>query len=278
MKPFFTLLTIGLIVIGFAAPLAWGVAVVTAVVAIGASPPGRRADGIKHTGGLLGGVWDNMMVNASMADCPYCHSKIKKTSQKCVHCGEWVTDQKVSDQQPSNTTVKQVDFNFMTYEQGENIPDNTWYQMTHWKNKRFVNYTYVIPKGWKPVDYDVPIAGISRGSRGQDLITIAQSPDFQLYLESDPTNPIDPRALKIFVSGTITDGHYLKKDVGYVPAEMMDDIEGLPLDVLPHSLFLPPSPDLNVGAKVVLITREDVKPLAKTVDVLIDELSKKEFR
>jgi len=88
MRNFFAAATIGLIILGFIIPMAW--AVITGMLAIGSAPTGRREDGKKRTGGLLGGVIDDIVVASKMIDCPFCKAKIEKGVQKCKHCGEWV--------------------------------------------------------------------------------------------------------------------------------------------------------------------------------------------
>jgi len=90
MKRLFGGLTVGLIVVGFLAPVAWVFAILTGFVAIGVAPSGKRADGKNRTGGLFGGVWDAVAIKATMHECPYCRSLIPKDAAKCKHCGEWV--------------------------------------------------------------------------------------------------------------------------------------------------------------------------------------------
>lgn len=90
MRPFFGILTALLVAVGFIVPLAWIGAAVCALLAIGSAPSGKRADGKARTGGLLGGVIDNIAVASKMRDCPYCRAKIVKDAKKCPHCGEWV--------------------------------------------------------------------------------------------------------------------------------------------------------------------------------------------
>ena len=63
MRPLFNLLTIIFVVVGFFIPIVWALAVVTAVLAIGSSPGGVRADGKSKTGGLLGGLWDDAVIS-----------------------------------------------------------------------------------------------------------------------------------------------------------------------------------------------------------------------
>lgn len=108
MKQFFGFLTVGLILVGFFFPLAWIFAIITGIVAIGAAPSSKRPDGHGKTGGLLGGVWDDIVISYKMIDCPYCKAKIMKDALKCAHCGEWVQGEqanpkiKVNKQQFNN--------------------------------------------------------------------------------------------------------------------------------------------------------------------------------
>lgn len=90
MKSFFSILTICLIAVGFIVPLAWGAAAVSFLFAISSAPPGRRADGKRKTGGLLGGAWDNFAISGKMRDCPFCCKKIMKDASKCPYCQEFV--------------------------------------------------------------------------------------------------------------------------------------------------------------------------------------------
>ena len=91
MRNLFIGLTAIFVILGFVFPPAWIVAIICCMLAIGSRPSGLRADGKKKTGGLLGGVWDDITVASKMKNCPYCKSKIRKDASKCPHCGEWVT-------------------------------------------------------------------------------------------------------------------------------------------------------------------------------------------
>ena len=90
MKSTFTILTIILILLGFVMPLAWAGAAVCGIIAMGARPEGLRADAKKKTGGLLGGLWDDLSVTGNTKVCPFCKSRIPKAAAKCPRCGEWV--------------------------------------------------------------------------------------------------------------------------------------------------------------------------------------------
>ena len=73
MRPILSLLTVGLILVGFFVPLAWAVALVTGFLAVGSSPGGKREDGKAKTGGMLGWFWDDAII---------AHKKAKGTMPK----------------------------------------------------------------------------------------------------------------------------------------------------------------------------------------------------
>lgn len=88
MRSFWSFITVALGLIGFFIPIAWMGAFVTAVLAIGSTPAGRRADGKRKTGGLLGGAWDAAVVASKTKDCQACLAKIPREARRCQHCGE----------------------------------------------------------------------------------------------------------------------------------------------------------------------------------------------
>ena len=49
-------------------------------------PVGLRADGKKQSGGLFGGIMDDVLITYKMRDCPYCKGKVMKEASKCPHC------------------------------------------------------------------------------------------------------------------------------------------------------------------------------------------------
>lgn len=91
MRNFFIGLTVILILIGFAFPPAFIGALLTAFIAVGAAPPGVRADGKRKTGGLLGGAWDAAVIASKMRDCPHCMQKVHKDATRCNHCQGEIT-------------------------------------------------------------------------------------------------------------------------------------------------------------------------------------------
>ncbi len=59
---------------------------------MGVRPSGQRADGKARTGGVLGGLWDDIAVHFTTQKCPYCLSVVPKAATKCSQCGEWLPE------------------------------------------------------------------------------------------------------------------------------------------------------------------------------------------
>jgi hypothetical protein len=150
-------------------------------------------------------------------------------------------------------------FNFVILGAGEKIPENKWFQKENWKNKSFVRYSGNWSSNWKyaseyPGESDVKVAGISRENRSSDFIKLAQSEDFKMYLEDDPTNPVNKNARKVMVSATV-DGELVTKHIGYLPDEIANKYAGVELNISPKSVFLPTRKNLNIGVEVTLLQR-----------------------
>ena len=152
-----------------------------------------------------------------------------------------------------------VFFPFIIYDEGEKIESNKWYQKSSWKNKNFVRYSGRWSSDWKyageiPGTSNVKVAGISQKNRAYYFAKLAQSDDFKMYLENDPTNPVNKNARKVMVSGTV-DGELLTKHIGYLPDEIANAYAGVELNISPRSTFLPTSKNQNVGVEVILLQR-----------------------
>lgn len=91
MRSFFLGLTAVLVIITFLGwPIAFAFAPITLLLAIFSAPSGVRPDGKAKTGGLLGFLWDDVVIHNKMQKCTYCKTWIDKQATKCAHCGEWV--------------------------------------------------------------------------------------------------------------------------------------------------------------------------------------------
>ena len=142
---------------------------------------------------------------------------------------------------------------------GEKPPENEWFQKANQKNKNFVSYRGKWSSDWKyasehPDDSSVKVGGISRENRSADFLRLAQSDGFTMYLEDDPTNPVNKNARKIMVSATI-EGELVAKHIGYLPEKIANRYAGVELKISPREAFIPPSGDLNLGVEVTLLQR-----------------------
>ncbi len=90
MRYIFIALTIGLVIIGFFAHLAWLGAVITGIIAGVSKSPGRQEDLTPQTSDILGELRGAVGEGLTYRDCPFCLQKIKADAKKCPKCGEWV--------------------------------------------------------------------------------------------------------------------------------------------------------------------------------------------
>lgn len=148
-----------------------------------------------------------------------------------------------------------VKFQFIIYDEGEQIEPNKWFQKASWKNKNFVSYNGIWDADWKWSDEGkVKVVGLSRGSRTEDFIYLAREEDFKMFLEDEPENPVNKNARKVMAFATI-DGELMAKHVGYLPDGIATKYAGVELDIRPATAFLPTNTELNLGVQVALLVR-----------------------
>ncbi len=75
-----------------------------------------------------------------------------------------------------------------------------------------------------------------------------------MYLEDDPTNPVNKNPRKVMASATV-DGEFVTSHIGYLPDEIANKYAGVELNISPKSAFLPTSENLNLGVEFVLLQR-----------------------
>jgi len=58
-------------------------------------PSGLREDGKRQTGGIFGGIIDEMAIRKKMTNCPFCKEMILKGAVICKHCGQNIPAEEV---------------------------------------------------------------------------------------------------------------------------------------------------------------------------------------
>jgi hypothetical protein len=155
----------------------------------------------------------------------------------------------------TNISQHQAKFNFLVYEEGEEVEPNKWYQKANWQNKNFINYKGEWDSDWKWSDEGkVKVVGLSRGTRALDFVNLVPLDDFKMYLELETTNPVNKNARKVMACATVN-GNLVSKPIGYLPDDIATKYAGVELDIRPSSAFLPTSFDLNLGLEVALLVR-----------------------
>lgn len=107
------------------------------------------------------------------------------------------------------------------------------------------------------------VAGISHGNRAANILKLAQSDGFKMYLEDDPANPVNKNARKVMVSDRV-DCELVTKHIGYLPNEIANKYAGVELNISPKSAFLPTTKNLNLGVEVTLLQRSTTYLKKKT--------------
>lgn len=126
-------------------------------------------------------------------------------------------------------------------------PVNTWYRKEHWNSSHILAMKVDPPSGWLEYDFgdEVKVAGISRGKRSANLISLAAEEDFGLKARRDRNNPHDPNAIKVIAVG---DGK--ERMIGYLPKKVAAELAGNgKVKVTPGALFLPGN-GYNLGLRV----------------------------
>jgi len=160
---------------------------------------------------------------------------------------------------PNKPKVLESPFNYWIIHAGEDIPLNKWYQKESAKNKNFISYKEDWGPDWKyaspiPGESNVKVAGISRENRPVAFLKLAQLHDFKMFLEDEPTNPVNENARKVMIAATV-DGVPVTEHIGYLPDDVANEYAGVELNISPKSAFLPTSENLNLGVEVTLLQR-----------------------
>ena len=178
------------------------------------------------------------------------------------------------------STTKNVRFDFEISEASEKIPVNKWYQKKSSKNKNYVSYIGEWGSDWKYApgisgESNVTVAGISKENRTKDFLKLSQLPDFKMFLENDPKNPVNKNARKVMVSASVN-GELDTKHIGYLPDKIANRYAGVELNISPKTVSLPTSEDQNVGVEVTLLQRS-ARYLKKKAEIhsILEENRKK---
>jgi hypothetical protein len=146
------------------------------------------------------------------------------------------------------------EFKFAIYDEESEASENEWFRLERWKAPNFVKMkTSWDGDKWAAFPPEVTVMGINKDpQRGIAFLTMSDRPDFRVFLMREPTNPVDPNAIKVMASATV-DGEQRIRQLGYIPkdlAELMKDEKEL--DARPHCAYLPiPGRDLDFKIRVL---------------------------
>ena len=130
-------------------------------------------------------------------------------------------------------------FKFLIYEDND-VPDlNTWYRFEKWKSMHYLKMNTKWSKEWKKFASEVRVVGVTHGNREADFLIMGDQPYFQIFLERERNNPVDPNAIKVMGSATV-DSEKMIRQLGYIPSGISEQLaKEKEIDAKPHSAYLP---------------------------------------
>ena len=114
-----------------------------------------------------------------------------------------------------------------------------WYRLESWKAPNLLVMKSTYPSGWKKFSFKESVVGVTYDNREANFLLMGDQPDFKIFLEREPDNPVDPNAIKVMGSATV-DGEQMTGQLGYLSketAQILQDEEEI--DVRPESVYLP---------------------------------------
>lgn len=128
---------------------------------------------------------------------------------------------------------------FLIVDNVEEIPDNKWYRMSHWKSEHFLKIKTNWDKDWKCFEREEKVVGVTYEGRDVKLLKLLDQPEFKIFLEKDNFNEHDPNAVKVMGSARV-DGQLVTEQLGFLSkhtAQQLKDEQEL--DARPYSVYLP---------------------------------------
>jgi len=128
---------------------------------------------------------------------------------------------------------------FLVVDQGEEIPRNKWYRMSHWQIEHFLKMETDWDRDWKCFEREEKVVGVTHEERDIKFLQLYNQPGFKIFLEEDPLNEYDSNAVKVMASAKIG-GKKVVEQLGFLSkqtAQQLKDEEEL--DARPYSVYLP---------------------------------------
>ena len=145
-------------------------------------------------------------------------------------------------------------FKFLICKDKSEAKENQWYRLEKWKSPNLLVMKTSYSKDWKTYyTSGLPVVGVTKDNRTVDFILMGDQEDFQIYLEREPDNPVDPNAIKIMGKATVK-GELWSRQIGYLAKETAADLKEEDLDARPDSVYLPYG-GKNLGLTIRVLIR-----------------------
>lgn len=131
-------------------------------------------------------------------------------------------------------------FRYEEYDEASEARLNIWYRLKRWKRPNFLMIRTEWPNDWIVLIKEENVVGMTYDNRIDWFLMMGDYPDFRVFLEKEPDNPVDPNAIKVMGSATSDQGELITKQLGYLPKETAKRLKKYEnIDARPYSVLLP---------------------------------------
>jgi hypothetical protein len=88
-------------------------------------------------------------------------------------------------------------FQFHSYKDESEVSLITWYRLRKWKRPNYLKMQTEWSSDLIPHIIEETVVGVSFDNRKDTFLLVGDYPDFKIFLEREPDNPVDPNAIKV---------------------------------------------------------------------------------
>lgn len=157
---------------------------------------------------------------------------------------------------------------------------NTWYRLQRWKRPNYLKMQTEWPSDWTVIINEEMVVGVTFNERKDWFLLMGDYPDFRIFLEREPDNPVDPNAIKVMGSATSDKGKIVAKHLGYLSKETAYKLKNYKMiDARPYSTVLPIDNGYFELIITILLNRKElfepignVKPLCPYCNFYLEKM------
>ncbi|MFC1515499.1 HIRAN domain-containing protein [Thermodesulfobacteriota bacterium] len=147
-------------------------------------------------------------------------------------------------------------FEFITCDSTSEAEPNKWYRLRKWRSPNYLKMETFWTDDWKAFSAEETVVGVTRDTRQDDFLLMGDRTDFNIFLEREKDNPVDPNAIKVMGFTTVEEKSMVRQ-LGYLSKETAEALKNeKEIDARPYSVFLPYK-DRSYDLKVRVLVRSE---------------------